>query len=215
MNHGKPLNMRVIIRRSRGVVQPLGLLRKFLSCKHLVCMNSSLGGRVMGVNRVASMLVILLLFIGPVFSDGTGPIGNEPAGDLNGDDRIDLADLTILAQEWLSSTTITDLDTDGIVGMNDLAILASNWQKIWQSGSLQVTIAPQGAIDCAGPVAGGRRGVAAQRRYCRWAFGRRASGRVQHDHGLRQSGRADGAGAKRPDDGADGFLYYSIPDLLQ
>jgi hypothetical protein len=75
-----------------------------------------------------------------------GNIVNEPAGDLTGDDAINLADLMLLASEWLAPSTVADLDGDGVVTMKDLAILASNWQKNWQSGSLQITLTPAAAV---------------------------------------------------------------------
>lgn len=75
-----------------------------------------------------------------------GDVVVEPAGDLDGDDAIDLADLMLLASEWLTAGTVADLNTDGFVNLQDLAILASNWQKSWKSGSLQATLTPAGAI---------------------------------------------------------------------
>ena len=48
--------------------------------------------------------------------------------DMSDDCIISLADLSILANEWLSSDSITaDLYTDGIVDFKDFALLAASW----------------------------------------------------------------------------------------
>lgn len=54
-----------------------------------------------------------------------------PPADLNGDCRVDTADLLIIAEAWLNTQTILpppDLDdeNDG-VGLSDFAVLAENW----------------------------------------------------------------------------------------
>jgi hypothetical protein len=49
-----------------------------------------------------------------------------PFGDLNGDDRIDAADIAILLGQWGGDGS-ADLDDDGIVGAADLAILLGAW----------------------------------------------------------------------------------------
>ena len=52
-----------------------------------------------------------------------------PAGDLDGNGRIDGADLTILLGEWGASDgrSGSDLDLDGVVDGADLTIMLGNW----------------------------------------------------------------------------------------
>jgi hypothetical protein len=50
------------------------------------------------------------------------------AEDLNGDARIDAADLAILLGNW-GSAGAGDLDGDGVVGSADLAILLGGWSN--------------------------------------------------------------------------------------
>jgi hypothetical protein len=54
------------------------------------------------------------------------------AGDANGDGRVDVADLGILASNWQKSGQVFsqgDFDRSGTVDVNDLGILASRWQQ--------------------------------------------------------------------------------------
>ena len=51
----------------------------------------------------------------------------QGVGDLNGDGRVDGADLTILLSDWGASGTDSDLNGSGMVGGEDLAILLANW----------------------------------------------------------------------------------------
>jgi hypothetical protein len=53
-----------------------------------------------------------------------------PAGlreDLNGDGRVDGADLSILLSEWGTPSPVADIDADGVVNGADLAMLLSAW----------------------------------------------------------------------------------------
>ena len=56
-----------------------------------------------------------------------------PAGDLNGDCRIDFLDVQILAGHWLepsdAETNYADLDGADGVNMSDLALLVSHWHQ--------------------------------------------------------------------------------------
>jgi hypothetical protein len=58
-----------------------------------------------------------------------------PAGDLNGDCRIDFLDVQIFAGQWLepsgsgAETSIADLDGADGVNMSDLALLVRNWHQ--------------------------------------------------------------------------------------
>ena len=55
---------------------------------------------------------------------------NSPLGDLNGDCRVDGADIAILLQAWGSSTpaqAAADLNHDGLVGGPDLGMLLGSW----------------------------------------------------------------------------------------
>ena len=59
-----------------------------------------------------------------------------PAGDLNGDCRIDFLDVQIIAGQWLepsksgAETSIADLDGADGVNMSDLALLVNHWHEV-------------------------------------------------------------------------------------
>ena len=54
--------------------------------------------------------------------------GPEPkTGDLNGDDQVDIFDLSILLSSWGASGGVADINNDGTVNIFDLSILLSNW----------------------------------------------------------------------------------------
>ncbi|MFN8455435.1 MAG: dockerin type I domain-containing protein [Anaerolineae bacterium] len=59
------------------------------------------------------------------------------AGDVNGDNHIDILDLAQLAQHYLSTDVTTDLNSDGVVNILDLALVAGNFQ---QRGPLTSTL---------------------------------------------------------------------------
>lgn len=48
-------------------------------------------------------------------------------GDLNGDDQVDIYDLSTLISRWGSSDAAADLNDSGTVDIYDLSILLSNW----------------------------------------------------------------------------------------
>jgi hypothetical protein len=50
-----------------------------------------------------------------------------PREDLNGDGRVDGADLSILLSEWGTPSPVADIDADGVVNGADLAMLLSAW----------------------------------------------------------------------------------------
>lgn len=49
--------------------------------------------------------------------------------DFNIDGKVDLSDLSMLAQNWQKSNSSGDATGDGKVDLSDLSILASNWQR--------------------------------------------------------------------------------------
>jgi parallel beta-helix repeat protein len=63
------------------------------------------------------------------------PLFTTMPGDLNGDSKVSLADLVILAQAYGSKpgdpkwNPIADIDGNGVVGLTDLVILAKNYGK--------------------------------------------------------------------------------------
>lgn len=70
-------------------------------------------------------VTVLLLALGPATH------GDCPPGDLNRDCRVDVADLRILAEQWLTeSETPADLDRTGRVDGRDLARFAEQWQQV-------------------------------------------------------------------------------------
>jgi len=48
-------------------------------------------------------------------------------GDLNGDNKVDILDLSILLSKWGASGVAADINKDGVVNILDLSILLSNW----------------------------------------------------------------------------------------
>lgn len=52
-----------------------------------------------------------------------------PAGDVNGDDVINIFDLAYLANRYQSHDTAGDLNADGVVNILDLALAAGNYQQ--------------------------------------------------------------------------------------
>ena len=70
---------------------------------------------------LASFLVPILLLANPAR-------GNYPTGDLNKDSEVDLLDLKVLAEHWLTAGSLADLDGDGRIDMSDFALLADSWR---------------------------------------------------------------------------------------
>ena len=80
-----------------------------------------------------------------------------PRGDLTDDCRLDLLDLEVLAEQWLTSDgSAADLNGDGDVGLHDLAVLAASWRhagipvslnEVMASNSSNVILDPQGQSD--------------------------------------------------------------------
>ncbi|MCX6810980.1 MAG: hypothetical protein NTY30_04620 [Candidatus Berkelbacteria bacterium] len=63
----------------------------------------------------------------PVLIDDAPPAPVRKSGDANGDNAIDLLDLSILATWWGTTNTDADFNHDGTVDLLDLSILASAW----------------------------------------------------------------------------------------
>jgi hypothetical protein len=58
------------------------------------------------------------------------PFGGGPKpGDLNGDNKVDIFDLSILLSNWSASGVAADINKDGVVNILDLSILLSNWSN--------------------------------------------------------------------------------------
>jgi len=78
------------------------------------------------------LLLVLILIISQVGSARAGC----PAGDLNGDCRIDFLDVQIFAGQWLepsgsaSESNIADLDDVDGVNMSDFVLLTRNWHQV-------------------------------------------------------------------------------------
>ncbi|MHC4354061.1 MAG: lamin tail domain-containing protein, partial [Planctomycetota bacterium] len=78
--------------------------------------------------------VLLPAVVAAAFSVGSVK-ADCPSGDLNGDCRVDLLDVQILAGQWLApsescpDTGCADLDGVDGVNMSDLALLARNWYE--------------------------------------------------------------------------------------
>lgn len=55
-------------------------------------------------------------------------------GDLNGDRKVNISDLSVMAANWGSTSATAaqgDLNGDGKVNVSDLSVLANNWQLSW------------------------------------------------------------------------------------
>ena len=56
---------------------------------------------------------------------------NRIAGDFTGEGIVDVYDLTLIAEDWLSTNSLYDIapapDGDGIVNLADFAVLAESW----------------------------------------------------------------------------------------
>lgn len=64
----------------------------------------------------------------PILVDDAPPAAPaRKAGDANGDNAVDLLDLSILANWWGTTNTDSDFNHDGAVDLLDLSILASAW----------------------------------------------------------------------------------------
>ncbi|MBI2596056.1 hypothetical protein HYW46_04975 [Candidatus Daviesbacteria bacterium] len=57
------------------------------------------------------------------------PTPGSKQGDINGDNKVDIIDLSVLLSHWLGTDTSSDINKDGKVGIIDLSILLSNWLK--------------------------------------------------------------------------------------
>lgn len=52
-------------------------------------------------------------------------------GDIDGNNKVDLTDLSQLLSKWNTASTTHDLNGDGMVSLQDLSILLSNWNKTY------------------------------------------------------------------------------------
>jgi hypothetical protein len=59
-------------------------------------------------------------------------------GDLNGDNRVDGADLGLLLGAWGTNQPCSDLDRDGVVNGADLGLLLGNWEPDQQSAKAEL-----------------------------------------------------------------------------
>ncbi|HOK96947.1 MAG TPA: hypothetical protein PKW71_12575, partial [Anaerohalosphaeraceae bacterium] len=50
-----------------------------------------------------------------------------PQGDVSGDCRVDLDDVAVLAEQWLTEGTAANLNDDSIVNWGDFGAVSSNW----------------------------------------------------------------------------------------
>ncbi len=70
------------------------------------------------------------IIIALMWLPGLAAQGDCPLGDLNGDCQVDLVDLVLFANQWLTTTsTPADLNRDGRVDGADLALLGNQWRQ--------------------------------------------------------------------------------------
>jgi len=55
-------------------------------------------------------------------------------GDLNGDSIVNIADISKVAVNWLTTSTDGDANHDGIVNISDVSYIASNWGSVGGGG---------------------------------------------------------------------------------
>lgn len=81
----------------------------------------------MQMRRTTLMKVVTVLWLAlcpPVHADC-------PPGDLNRDCRVDIADLQVLAQQWLAEAeSPADINQTGRVDGRDFALLAGHWRQV-------------------------------------------------------------------------------------
>jgi hypothetical protein len=73
-------------------------------------------------------------------TDNSGNVGSSTVtalvtnGDLNGDGKVGLADLSIMAANWQKTGqnyAQGDINGDGKINISDFSILANNWGESW------------------------------------------------------------------------------------
>ncbi|MBE0536285.1 MAG: lamin tail domain-containing protein [Phycisphaerae bacterium] len=70
---------------------------------------------------------------------------NCPPGDLTADCKVNMADLMVLADEWLSASPAVNLVGDPTIDMADFTFQANAWMDNW-TGSITVTLSPSEAV---------------------------------------------------------------------
>jgi hypothetical protein len=74
-------------------------------------------------NRITSLVSLVILYI------TNSTIATCPIGDLNGDCYVNLEDIVLFSEQWLSQpNSVSDLNGDEEIEATDLAILAQNWR---------------------------------------------------------------------------------------
>ncbi|NLH18267.1 MAG: hypothetical protein GX455_16965, partial [Phycisphaerae bacterium] len=68
-----------------------------------------------------------------------------PVGDLTFDCKVDLTDLKLFADQWLSMDVPADFNDDTGVNLIDMAFVAQNWLSDWTS-TIMTTLSPAGAV---------------------------------------------------------------------
>lgn len=63
----------------------------------------------------------------PLPTLGASPTPGAKLGDLNGDGKVDIFDLSVLLTNWNTAQSTSDINHDGIVNVIDLSIMLSHW----------------------------------------------------------------------------------------
>ncbi|HPS56351.1 MAG TPA: lamin tail domain-containing protein, partial [Sedimentisphaerales bacterium] len=101
-------------------------------------------------NVWVSVLFLIILSVTVCFAEPLIP------GDFDEDKTVSFGDLQLLAQDWLTSSDVADMDGSGKVDFGDFSLFAANWQKSFSKvlainefmASNGTTIAdPQGDFD--------------------------------------------------------------------
>ena len=91
-----------------------------------------------GMKRFVNLSLATSLFLSALL---ISPAAAANKGDLTGDGYVDIDDVNVMAEDWLTDRPATDIapiigdgsvgisDGDGIVDMKDFAVLSENWQR--------------------------------------------------------------------------------------
>lgn len=104
---------------------------------HFIILNMAVGGWFPGITNpsgiTATLPAVYAVDYVRIYDNGhtilSGPGTEQPdcPGDLDGNGRIDAADIGLLVAAWKSADPDADLDGDGVVGSADLGLMIAAW----------------------------------------------------------------------------------------
>jgi hypothetical protein len=87
------------------------------------------------------MVVVLVAVVGVGVYVQSFSHAAAPVGDVNGDNTVNVSDLSLLLANWGKTTAADDLNKDGTVNIFDLSLLLSNWGKVGTTTTPTPTVA--------------------------------------------------------------------------